>query len=131
MQEWFYYWALEKHRQAQKAGGDAAVWVLPALHHHSNPSPEFTSLVRAFGIGLSGEKAGGRRRVWHSKTFHSLRATVATLLQSVGISQGMAMQLVGHDSSAIHTVYIRPSAEQLRAAAEILPSPVSTNHQPN
>ena len=132
MQEWFYAWAQEKHRQAQEAGGETAVWVLPRLHRHSNPSPEFTALVRAFGIGLSGENAGGNRRVWHSKTFHSLRATVATLLQSAGVSQGMAMQLVGHDSADIHTVYIRPSAEQLRAAANLLPSPqqpTTANHR--
>ena len=41
----------------------------------------------------------------------------------------MAMQLVGHDSADIHTVYIRPSAEQLRAAANLLPSPASTNRR--
>ncbi len=34
----------------------------------------------------------------------------------------MAMELVGHDSAAVHEVYIRPTAEQLAAAAAALPA---------
>ena len=122
MQDGFFAWARARFEAAQEAGGEAAVWVHPALHKHSNPSYEFTQLVRLHGIGLVGAEAGGRRRVWHSKTFHSLRATVATLLQASGVSQGMAMELVGHESAAVHAVYIRPSGEQLREAAGRLPN---------
>lgn len=57
----------------------------------------------------------------NSKSFHSIRATAATMLQASGVSQGLAMELVGHDSTAVHSVYIRPSADQLRSAAESLP----------
>lgn len=114
-------WARERYAQAQASGGDAAVYVLPRLRLHTNPSTEFTQLVRMHGIGLKGEHAGGSRRTWHSKTFHSLRASVATMLQAAGVSQGLAMELVGHDSAAVHSVYIRPSADQLREAAEKLP----------
>lgn len=121
MQGWFYEWARGRYEAAQEIGGEGSVWVHPRLRYHSNPSTEFTQLMRLHGIGLVGEKAGGRRRVWHSKTFHSLRATVATLLQVSGVSQGMAMELVGHDSAAVHAAYIRPSGEQLRAAAAKLP----------
>ena len=103
------------------AGWEGEEWVHPRLRYHSNPSYEFTQLVRLHGIGLVGEKAGGRRRVWHSKTFHSLRATVATMLQASGVSQGMAMELVGHESAAVHAAYIRPTGEQLREAAGRLP----------
>ena len=71
-----YLWARERYPWDQAQGGDAATWVLPRLRVHSNPSPEFTQLVRLHGIGLRGEKGAGNRRVWHSKTFHSLRATV-------------------------------------------------------
>ena len=121
MQEWFYALARGRYEAAQAAGGEAAEWVMPRLRRHSNPSPEFTQLVRLHGIGLVGRDAGGRRRMWHSKTFHSLRATVATMLQSAGVSQGFAMELVGHESADVHAVYIRPSAEQLRLAAGMLP----------
>ena len=113
----FYEWARERYVWAQQQGGDAATWVLPRLRVHSNPSPEFTQLVRLHGIGLRGERGAGRRRVWHSKTFHSLRASVVTMLHANGVSQGMAMELVGHDSSEVHAVYLRPTAEQLREAA--------------
>ena len=121
MQGWFYAWARGRFEAAQERGGEGAVWVHPRLRRCSNPSYEFTQLVRLHGIGLVGSNAGGRRRVWHSKTFHSLRATVATMLQASGVSQGMAMELVGHESEAVHAVYIRPSGEQLREAAAKLP----------
>lgn len=121
MQEWFYAWARERYDAAQAAGGEAAEWVMPRLRRHSNPSAEFTQLVRLHGIGLVGRDAGGKRRTWHSKTFHGLRATVATMLQAAGVSQGFAMELVGHESAEVHAVYIRPSDEQLRQAAGRLP----------
>ena len=79
------------------------------------------TIYGSHGIGIAGSKLGGRRRAWHSKTFHSLRASVATMLQTAGISQGMAMQLVGHDSADVHAVYIRPTAEQLRTVADSIP----------
>lgn len=122
MQEWFYNWASAEHTRAHATGGDAATWVNPELRKLSCPSRYFTALVRAHGIGLVGASTPGRRRVWHSKTFHSLRASVATMLQAAGVSQGMAMQLVGHDSQDVHSVYIRPSSDQLREAANALPS---------
>lgn len=119
MQPWFYEWALQRYEQRP----EGAVYLHPRLHGHSNPSPEFTQLVRLHGIGVSSTTINnGRRRTWHSKTFHSLRSTVATLLQAAGVSQGMAMQLVGHESADVHAVYIRPSIAQLQVAAHTLPS---------
>lgn len=117
----FYAWARARFLAAQAAGGEGTVWVHPRLKKLSNPSAEFTQLVRLFGIGLSGKGGGGARKCWHSKTFHSLRATCATLLQASGVSQGLAMELVGHESADVHAVYIRPTAEQLRSAAGALP----------
>ena len=121
MQPDFYAWALARYKAAQQAGGDAAIYVHPTLRRHTNPSYEFTQLVRLHGIGLQGKGLAGSRRTWHSKTFHSLRATVATMLQASGVSQGLAMELVGHDSAVVHAAYIRPTTEQLRAAASRLP----------
>lgn len=121
MQDTFCQWARTRYEQAQQQGGDAAIWVHPALRRHTNPSNEFTTLVRLHGIGLAGKGLAGSRRTWHSKTFHSLRATVATMLQASGVSQGMAMELVGHASAAVHATYIRPTAALLREAASRLP----------
>lgn len=117
MLEGFFQWARARFEWAQGLGGDAAVWVLPRLRVHSNPSQEFTQLVRLHGIGLQNGGGVGRRRSWHSKTFHCLRATVVTMLHANGVSQGMAMELVGHESAEVHAVYLRPTAEQLRESA--------------
>ena len=59
MLEGGYQWARERYAWAQAQGGDAATWVLPRLRVYSNPSPEFTQLVRLHGIGLRGEKGPG------------------------------------------------------------------------
>jgi len=122
MREQFYNWAWKQYQAAQEKGGDAAIYVHPKLHEHSNPSYEFTQLVRLHDIGIAGTKGAGNRRMWHSKTFHSLRASAATMLQTSGVSQGIAMAMVGHESQEVHAVYIRPAAEQLRSAAEQMPS---------
>lgn len=121
MLEGFYQWARERYAWAQAQGGEAAKWVLPRLRLHSNPSQEFTQLMRLHGIGLQNGGGQGKRRVWHSKTFHCLRATVATMLHASGVSQGMAMELVGHESAEVHAVYIRPTQEQLRQVVHALP----------
>ncbi len=81
---WVLQWARARYEEGLAAGGDAAVWVLPRLRLHSNPSQEFTQLVRLHGIGLQNGGGAGRRRTWHSKTFHCLRASVATMLQAAG-----------------------------------------------
>lgn len=96
-------------------------YVHPTPAHHTNPSAEFTQLVRLHGIGLIGKATGGNRRTWHSKTFHCIRASVATMLQVGGVSQGLAMELVGHESAEVPAAYIRPNIAQLRIASEALP----------
>ena len=121
MLEGFFQWAQARYAWAQAQGGEAAVWVLPRLRVHSNPSQEFTQLMRMHGIGVQNGGGQGKRRVWHSKTFHCLRATVATMLHACGVSQGMAMELVGHESAEVHAVYIRPTQEQLRQVVHALP----------
>lgn len=57
-----------------------------------------------------------------SKSFHSVRATCATLIQASGVPQGVAMRLVGHDSDAVHLGYVRPDAVLLREAANAMPA---------
>lgn len=118
MREGFYLWALQEFRSRGAALDD---FVHPRLHRFlDRASIEFGQLVRFHGIGSLSEESAGRRRCVNSKTFHSIRATCATLIQAAGISEGMAMKLVGHDSAAIHAGYVRPDVEQLRKVAESL-----------
>lgn len=56
----------------------------------------------------------------NSKTFHSIRTTCATLIQAAGVSEGVAMKLVGHDRATIHAGYMRIDVGQLRKVAESL-----------
>lgn len=114
MRDDFYQWALT-HR-----GGDDE-FVMPDLAKAGNPSAEFGAMLRFYQIGITSEESRGKRRKFNSKSFHSIRATCATLLQSSGVSMAMSMRLVGHDSEDIHKVYVRPDADQLRQAANSLP----------
>ena len=117
MVEWFYEWARGRYEEALAEGGAAAVWVHPTLRVNTRASQDFVELVRLHGIGKQGSKLGGKRKVWRSKTFHMLRSTCTTLLHAAGVSEGMAMQLVGLASKSIHEVYLRPNDDQLRSAA--------------
>lgn len=63
---------------------------------------------------------GSRARSVSPKTFHCLRATAATLLHTAGVDAALAREVVGHDSEAVHQLYIRPDDEQRRAALEKL-----------
>lgn len=63
---------------------------------------------------------GARARSVSPKTFHCLRATAATLLHTAGVDAALAREVVGHDSEAVHQLYIRPDDEQRRAALEKL-----------
>lgn len=119
MRDSFYDWA---HTQWVQAGRPATGLLHGQLKSlGSGASVQFGLLLRTHGIGVVHGGSSGRRRNMNSKSFHSIRATAATLLQSSGISQGITMELVGHDSASIHNAYIRPTAEQLRQAADSLP----------
>jgi integrase len=54
-------------------------------------------------------------------SFHSLRRTATTLLHEAGIPQAVAQALIGHDSAAMHEVYISVGREALVKAAAALP----------
>ncbi len=120
MREEFFIWAKSEFELRHAKLGD---YLHPRLFSQKErASIGFGNLMREYGIGVLSSNAGGKRRIVNSKTFHSIRATCATIIQSSGISQGMAMQLVGHDSELIHQGYVRPNLEQLREAANTLPS---------
>ncbi len=116
----FYQWAKMEFETRGSAPEDFVHPYLAGLGSRK-ASLEFGQLVRLFKIGFVSEKAAGKRRQYNSKTFHCIRATAATLIQTSGASSGMAMKLVGHESEAIHRGYLRPDIEQLRQVAEGLP----------
>lgn len=115
----FYAWARAQYEQS---GMNDEAYVHPRLVRcTSSISQEFGHLLDALGIGERRTSPGGNRAGLRTKTFHSVRRAAATLLHSAGASQQMAMKLVGHNSEAIHSVYVKPNLDQLREVAEKLP----------
>ena len=54
-------------------------------------------------------------------SFHCLRHTATTLLKAAGVSNSMAMDIIGHDTEAISRTYTHFNSEDLRRSIEKLP----------
>jgi integrase len=63
-------------------------------------------------------------------SFHSLRHSAVTMLKAAGVSDFMAMQIIGHESSAISRQYSHLSVDDLRRAMERLPDVSATTKAP-
>ena len=61
------------------------------------------------------------QREAESLSFHSLRRTATTMLHEAGQPAAIAPALIGHDSEAIHQLYVSVGAEALKRAAASLP----------
>ncbi|MCI6981239.1 MAG: tyrosine-type recombinase/integrase [Akkermansia muciniphila] len=75
-------------------------------------SVEFVALLEACGISTvkTGSTKGDRRQV-HSKTFHSLRRGLVSLLRDGGASADMSRAIVGHASEEVERTYYRATME--------------------
>lgn len=67
-----------------------------------------------------GKTRNGRREI-NPLSFHSLRRTATTFLHEAGIPAAVAQALIGHDSEAMHELYINVGREALQKAANALP----------
>jgi integrase len=54
-------------------------------------------------------------------SFHSLRHSATTMLKNAGVSNALAMAIIGHESEAVSRAYTHHSTEDLRRAMERLP----------
>lgn len=54
-------------------------------------------------------------------SYHSLRATAATLMHQAGVPAAVVQALVGHDSEAVHRLYIKIGRGAMQEAADKLP----------
>jgi integrase len=64
----------------------------------------------------------GRTRETSELSFHSLRHSATSMLKAAGVSDFMAMQIIGHESSAISRQYSHIATDDLRRAMERLPN---------
>lgn len=69
-------------------------------------------------------KASSSHRTYEL-SFHSLRHTAVTLLHDAGVPMAVTKALIGHDSSAMHEIYIGVGKDALSDAAKKLPNLVS------
>ena len=105
----FYAWARAKW---EAAGKPASGLLHPNIAARGRQiSADFGAMVELMGISKRG--ISGRR----NKTFHCIRSTCATLMHTAGMTETMAMKLVGHASKEVHAVYVKPTLDELRAAA--------------
>jgi integrase len=65
-------------------------------------------------------RAAPRRR--SEVGFHSLRYTATSLMKGAGVSEAVAMDIIGHESEAISAHYTKIDEATKRSALERLPS---------
>jgi integrase len=104
------------HKHAVKAGGSAVL------------SQQFHDLLATAGLVTArneNKKSTGKgRSAARAKTeisFHSLRHSATSLLKKAGVSESVAMDLIGHDSAAMSANYTHTDDKARRAAIAKLP----------
>ena len=83
-----------------------------------NLSHQFADLLAAAGLRQkrnhkSRGKGRGTKREVQPLSFHSLRRTATTLLHEAGVPVAVAQALIGHDSEAMHELYVSVGREAL------------------
>src|SRR5437016_4868971 len=82
-------------------------------------------LVDAGLVEPRGHEATGKGRSQARETseisFHSLRHSAVTMLKASGVSDVLAREIVGHESSAVSRQYTHLSTDDLRTAMQRLP----------
>ena len=68
-----------------------------------------------------GHQSYGDRRLYSGLSFHCLRPSLSSFLGNSGASQGVAGDIVGHDSEAMTRHYTKIDLETKRAAIAKLP----------
>jgi integrase len=91
-----------------------------------NLSNQFADLLATAGLRQkknhkSTGKGRGNRRDVEPLSFHSLRRTATTLLHEAGVPAAVARALIGHDSEAMHDLYVSVGREALEKATMSLP----------
>ena len=121
--------------EALPSSDDAKTQIFPSLHKHAIKaggsavlSQQFHDILAAAGLVTArneNKKSTGKgRSAARAKTeisFHSLRHSATSLLKKAGVSESVAMDLIGHDSAAMSANYTHTDDEARRAAVAKLP----------
>jgi integrase len=117
---------------ALPAGDDPndPIFTRSAIKNTGRLSNQFRGILVEAGLAepytANGNKGRSAARELIDVSFHSLRHTATTMLKAAGVSDFMAMQIVGHESSAISRQYSHLSVDDLRRAMSKLPDVSAT-----
>jgi integrase len=113
---------------------DPAAPLFPRAYENAHRLGRVSSLSRQFhdllvSAGLATPHGEGReageentlRRTVHPLSFHSLRHTATSFMKSAGVNNAVAMDLVGHQSTAISAHYTTIDQEAKRKAINLMP----------
>ena len=119
---------LADYLMTRPAADDPEAPLFPSLANLDSAtlSNQFAALLAAVGLAEKKTHAkakGGRscRRQTNPLSFHCLRHTATTLLKTAGVSEALAMELIGHDTAAISRVYTHMSTAAMKDAVAMLP----------
>ncbi|MEQ2010347.1 MAG: site-specific integrase [Limisphaerales bacterium] len=118
---------LAKHL-ATLAGDDPDAPLCPTLcgKNSSWLSNQFHKLMVKAGLAQPRDHEGtgkGRdaKRETNKVSFHSLRHSATSLLKSAGVSDSVAMDIIGHETAAVSRSYTKIADDAKRAAVNKLP----------
>ena len=84
-----------------------------------NLSTMFTDAMKAAGVSYRKEKGHGERGIsWISKSFHSFRHTLPSLMAAANVPDQIRMAIIGHSRLATHLGYTHHDEGQMRTALE-------------
>src|SRR5262249_53320731 len=69
----------------------------------------------------TGKKGRSAARETSDVSFHSFRHSATSMLKNAGVSNALAMAIIGHESEAVSRMYTHHSTDDLRRAMANLP----------
>lgn len=123
---------LREHVESLPVGDNPAQPIHPAAFEEAKAgrsgrlSNQFNALLASAGLRKAASKKktkDGRSGAREASvlSFHSLRATAATLMHDAGVPSAVVQELIGHDSEEVHRAYVKIGRESLRGGTDKLP----------
>ena len=124
---------LMRHLETLAVVDDPESPLFPAAHaarqrsqYGGTLSNQFYGILRAAGLAKArphsslGKGRDAKRDV-DGLSFHCLRHTATSLLKNAGVSDSVAMDIIGHESAAVSRSYTHIDGETKRAALDKMP----------
>jgi len=105
--------------QQKKEGFITPALAVKRASGRNSLSSQFEQLVKDSDIELRHETGEGKGIDWFSKSFHSFRHTLPSLMAASNVPEQIRMGIVGHTRLETHLGYTHHDDEQMRAALEL------------